>query len=90
MTVTIELPADIEQALREQWQDLPRAVLEAVAIEGYRKAILSHRQVGELLGLDWWDVEKFLSEQRVERYSAEALEQDLDTLKKLDQTRVSG
>ena len=62
MTVQIELPADIEAALREQWQDLPRAVLEAVAIEGYRKGALSIGQVASLLDLESrWAARDFLA-----------------------------
>jgi hypothetical protein len=65
MTVKIELSAEIEAALREHWKDLPRAVLEAVAIEGYREGVLSHKQVGDLLGASSrWEVENFLAEHK--------------------------
>jgi predicted HTH domain antitoxin len=91
MTVKIELPPEIEVVLREQWKDLPRGVLEAVAIEGYREGALSNKEVGVLLGLESrWDVEKFLADRRVERYTAEMVEQDMETFAKLDSIRAPG
>ena len=42
MKLTIELPSDIEAALEAGWGgDLPRATLEALAIESYRQELLS-------------------------------------------------
>jgi hypothetical protein len=52
MTVTIDLPDHIAQQLQEEgWQDLPRSVLESVALEAYRDEILSASDIGRLLGL---------------------------------------
>ena len=64
MQVTIELPDDIAGKLAEKnGADLPRAVLEAVALEGYRSGELTHAQVGRLLGIDYrFDVDAFLKE----------------------------
>jgi hypothetical protein len=50
MQVTIELPDDIAEELRAKNSDIPRAVLEAIALEGYRKEELTHAQVMRLLG----------------------------------------
>lgn len=36
MSVTIDLPEDISAALNEQWHDVPRRSLEAIAVEAYR------------------------------------------------------
>jgi predicted HTH domain antitoxin len=61
MAITLELPDEIEQQLQEEWNgDLPRKILEAVAVEGYRQGALSRGQVGELLGLSFHDTEAFL------------------------------
>ena len=38
MRVTIQLPDDISAALEEQWDDVPRRSLEAIAVEGYLTA----------------------------------------------------
>lgn len=48
--------------LHRQWGDLPRKALEALALEAYRDGHFSARQVGELLGLDFWRAEAFLRE----------------------------
>ena len=71
-----------------QWGDTPdavgRHVMEDAAIEGYRAGRLSHRQVGELLGLDYWQAEAFLKERRVPvNYSVADLEVDKATLDKI-------
>ncbi len=52
MSVTIELPEEIEQQLEAQWGDLPRRALEALAIEGYRSGTLTQAQVRRMLGLE--------------------------------------
>jgi predicted HTH domain antitoxin len=52
MQVTIQLPADISAALEEQWDNVQRRSLEAVAIEGYRTGALTEGQVRRLLELE--------------------------------------
>jgi hypothetical protein len=41
----IELPEDIGEELEAEWKDLPRAALEAIALEGYRSGALAESQV---------------------------------------------
>ena len=77
MSVTIELPEQIEHQLKNQWGDLPRRALEALAVEGYRAEILSRAQVGEMLNLNFWETEAFLKERSAYlHYTIEDLEQD--------------
>lgn len=52
MSVTIELPEEIEQQLETEWGDLPRRALEALAIEGYRSGALTQAQVRRMLGYE--------------------------------------
>src|SRR5438128_6035209 len=52
MRVTIQLPDDISAALEEQWDDVPRRSLEAIAVEAYRTGALTESQVRRLMGLD--------------------------------------
>jgi hypothetical protein len=62
MTVSIDIPDDLERRLRDGWADLPRRALEAVAIEAYRTQALTTAEVGRLLGFESrWEVEAFLS-----------------------------
>jgi hypothetical protein len=82
--VTVELPDDVAR----QWGKTPdavgRHVMEGAAIEGYRGGRLTHRQVGEMLGLDYWQTEAFLQERGVPlNYSAADLEADHATLARI-------
>ena len=52
MQVTIDLPEDVGRQLQEKWTDLPRGVLETLAIEGYRSGELSRGQVARMLGFE--------------------------------------
>ena len=77
MNVAVELPDDIAQQLETAWQDMPRRVLEAVAVEAYRSGALSRGQVQWLLHLSWWETEAFLKERQAYLHYDEAdLEQD--------------
>ena len=81
MQITVELPDQVAR----QWGDTPHAVgrhvLEDAAIERYRAGRLSHRQVRDLLGLDYWQTEAFLKERGVPlNYSAADLDADRATL----------
>ena len=51
MQITFELPDEIAQQLAAG-QDLPRAALEALVVEGCRTHRLSDHQAAQLLGLD--------------------------------------
>jgi hypothetical protein len=84
MDVTVKLP----DHLARQWGGTPdsvgRHVLQDAAIEGYRAGRLSHRQVGEMLGLDYWQTETFLQDRGVPlNYSTADLEADKATLDKI-------
>ena len=80
MTIMIELPEEIESNLTSEWGDLPRAALEALAVEGYRQHKLTRSQVGRVLGFDPWRTEAFLKEREAYLdYDADDLESDRET-----------
>lgn len=84
MQVTLELP---DQAAR-QWGATPEAagrqMLADAAIERYREGRLSQRQVGGLLGLDYWQTEALLSQRGVPlNYSPADLDADSATLERI-------
>ena len=84
MQVTVKMPDQVAR----QWGETPNAVgrhvMEDAAIEGYRAGRLSQRQVGAMLGLDYWQTETFLSERAVPlNYSAADLAGDKATLEKI-------
>ena len=79
MKVTIELPEDIGAVLAGEWKDVPRQVLEALAVEGYRTGVLSENQVRRLLDYESrFQVHALLKEHRVPlHYTLADLENDL-------------
>lgn len=84
MQVTVEMPDQVAR----QWGETPdmvgRHVLEDAAVEGYRAGRLSQRQVGAMLGFDYWETEAFLTKRGVPvNYSAADLAADNDTLEKI-------
>jgi len=84
MQVIVKMPDEIAR----RWGDTPdavgRHVMEDAAIEGYRAGHLSHRQVGDMLGLDYWQTEVFLKERGVPlNYSAADLEADNATVERI-------
>ncbi|MGH9751741.1 MAG: UPF0175 family protein [Blastocatellia bacterium] len=83
MSITIALPESIERQLQQEWGDLDRKALEALAIEGYRSEALSAGQVAELLGLSVIETEAFLKEHGVDLLlTIEDFERDQAALKK--------
>lgn len=79
MKVTIEIPEDIGAVLEGEWNDVPRHVLEAIAVEGYRTGVLSENQVRRLLGYESrFQVHALLKEHRVPlSYTPADFESDL-------------
>lgn len=74
--------------IAHRWGDTPetvgRHVLEDAAIERYRAVCISHRQAGEILGLDYWQTEAFLDERGVPvNYSVADLDADNATFDKI-------
>lgn len=77
MHIDVELPEEIAKRLQAEWKDLSRGALEAIAVEGYRDGALTRNQVGQLLGLSFWDTEAFLKRRHAFlQYTEEDLEQD--------------
>ena len=85
MRVTIQLPDDISAALEEQWDDVPRRSLEAIAVEAYRTGALTDSQVRRLLGFESrFQVHALLKEHQVPlQYTATDLEDDLQAQREL-------
>jgi len=77
MHVAIDLPEEIARQLTAAWGDMPRKTLEAVAVEGYRTGVLTRGQIGNLLGLSFWESEAFLKERQAYLpYGQSDLDQD--------------
>ena len=78
MQLTLDLPDELSAALTSSGQDLPRAVLEAIALEAYRVNKLSTAQLRRLLGYHTRaQVHAFLKQHGVYmRYGSADLEHD--------------
>jgi predicted HTH domain antitoxin len=84
MDVVVRLPDPVARQWGETPQAIGRHVVEDAVIERYRAGRLSHRQVGEALGLDYWQTEAFLKERGVPlNYSLADLDADAATLEKI-------
>jgi predicted HTH domain antitoxin len=84
----MEVVVSMSDPVARQWGDTPQAigrhVVEDAVIERYRAGRLSHRQVGEALGLDYWQAEAFLRERGVQlNYSVADLDADAGTFEKI-------
>ncbi len=79
MQVTIELPSDVAERLRQKWGDVSRHILETVAVEAYYAGQLTTAQVREMLGYDTpMEVDALLQRAGVYRNPSEdELDQDL-------------
>lgn len=83
---TVQLPEDIAHGLMAKWTDLPRAALEALAIEAYRTGVLTGYQVRLMLGFQTrYELDGFLKQHNVweKAYSIEDFKKDEDTWNRL-------
>jgi predicted HTH domain antitoxin len=85
MHLTVDLPADILEALEVRWSDVNRHSLEVIAVEGYRTGALTENQVMRLLGLESrFAVHALLKEHRVPlRYTAADFDEDMTAHREL-------
>ena len=81
MQFTLDLPDELSAALAASPQDLPRAALEAIALEAYRERKLTTAQIRRLLGFDSrYELDGFLKQHEVWlEYTWQDLEHDRET-----------
>ena len=84
-TIAIEIPEAIARDIEENWGNIERRTLEALAVEGYRTQVFSAGQVRWMLDLvGCYEVDRFLKERKVDlNYDEADLERDLQVLNKL-------
>ena len=79
--VIVKLPDTLASAFGNTAEARSQRLTEDAAIEEYRAGRLSHRQVGELLALDYWQTERFLAAHKVAiNYSLADLQAERMTL----------
>ncbi len=86
MQVTIDLPEDIAEKLQMKWRDVPRGVLETIALEGYRSGSLTTEHVRRMLGYGTrMQVDEFLKRNDVYlEYTEEDFAHDAETSRSLE------
>jgi predicted HTH domain antitoxin len=60
MTISFEIPQDIEQQLQSAGADLDQTAKEAFLVELYRQKQISHHQISQALGLNRYEVDGLL------------------------------
>ena len=89
MSVTFELPKDLERDLRERFGNLGQVAKEAFLVQSYRENRLSVGQIARTLQMGVIETQAWLSERGAPiDYSLQDLEEDRETLDKLfEETR---
>jgi predicted HTH domain antitoxin len=85
LTITLNLPADIEQKLLAENPNLDADVNEAYALELFRRGKLSHYELSKVLGLDRFETDAYLKRHNVFEGSLtmEDLEEQRQTLERV-------
>jgi predicted HTH domain antitoxin len=65
MSISFELPQDIEQRLQTNGADLNGKAREALLVELYREDAITHGQLSRALGLDSYDTDGVLKKHGV-------------------------
>ena len=87
MTITVELPGELVAQLLREGQDPARALLEAIALDGYRNDRLTEADIRQLLGFETrMEVRGFLKERGAFLpYTVEDLEHDREVARQVAQ-----
>ena len=90
MEVLVIIPDDVAASLQSRG-DIPRQILESLAIDGIKAGKLTAYQVQKMLGfVSRFEVDGFLKERGVFfDYSPEDLQQELETIQRLNEARSS-
>jgi predicted HTH domain antitoxin len=83
ISLVVDLPPGVEERLRAESGDLSSAVRESFAINLFRRGILTHHQLGQVLGLDRFETDALLKRNGVTEYSLthDDVDADVSSLK---------
>ena len=89
MKVWLDLPDDVAALLIEKGQDIPRAALEALAVDAYRTSRITGYQLGQLLAIpSRYELDGFLKRHGVPLdYTIEEFEREGDASARLRDQR---
>lgn len=82
MSISFEIPQDIEQQLHGTGVDLSRKAREAFLVELYREDAITHGQLSRALGLDGYETDGVLKQHGVAlEISVEELRAEAESLR---------
>ena len=88
MEIVISIPDELAVPLIRPGQEASRAALEALALEAYRERRMTGYQLRTLLGISSrLELDAFLKQHKVEKFTIEDFEHDLETIRELDRKR---
>jgi len=89
MSVTFQLPADVEQQLRAQQLNLEAEAKESFLVDLYRRGKLTHLALSQALGLDRFQTEDVLHKHNVTE-DLGTLEEHLAEVRAVEALRNAG
>ena len=92
MNLELQIPDDVARILSTEYADLPRAAVEALALEGYRSTRFSDGQLRRMLGFtSRIEVHAFLKEHGIHlHYSLEDLDVDRESSRSREAKEIFG
>jgi hypothetical protein len=76
--VSVNLPPELENLLRDERLDLTRVARDAVAVDLFRRGVLNHVQLGGVLGLDRFETDALLKQHKVSEHALTHSDVDAD------------
>lgn len=83
MTVMVEIPDAVAAQIVPQGADAARKILEDAMAQAYREEKIGVKALREALGMEWFEVDRFLSKYQITDYTADDFRQDVRTLDEL-------
>jgi hypothetical protein len=90
ISLTVELPPDVERRIRAESPDFPSAVREGFLMNLFRRGILTHYELGQALGLDRFETDAALKRHQVteQALTHEEIDADASSLEELRFGRI--
>jgi hypothetical protein len=86
--ITLHLPDDLAAPLLAPGREPARAALEAIALEAYRERRITGIQLRRVLGLgSRFELDGFLKEHKIEKYTADDFDRDLATIEEIAKSK---
>jgi len=83
--ISIPIPEDVVHQIESKWKDIPRRILEALAIDAYRSGVITEVEVQSMLSMSSrFEVNDFLKRAQADiDYSEADLLHDIEAIRML-------